>query len=133
MKYKVGDVLRIKDNGYSYTTYGDMFKQLGFRKTTLNGDLPNGSYVQVFATAIHHTIPDQELYACVNEDGDETLIGDQGLEWFKWKQAERYDVGGVVVEITESDIIINGVKQSRNGDKKSRTSGKKANEKARAC
>lgn len=131
MKYKVGDVLRIKDSGYSYPTYGDMFVELGFRKTTLNDGLPNGSYVQVFATAMHHTVPDQELYACVNQHGDEVLMAVKGLERFTWKQGERYDVDGTSVEVTESHIIINGTKLSRNGFRKSGATGKKSNEKVR--
>jgi hypothetical protein len=130
MKYKVGDVLRIKDNGYSYTTYGDMFEMLNFRKKTLNSELPNGTIVQVFASAIH-TYQDLEVYACVNEHGDETLISIEGLEEFSWKRAESYTVDGVSIEITESEIIINGTKIVRHGDTKSGGSGKESNGKVR--
>ena len=77
-KFKVGDKVQVVDPGRTYTTYGAMFKKLGFRDTKKNEFFQPGLVAEVFAVCNHDStgIPLVGLQA---QDGSQCLISTEGV------------------------------------------------------
>lgn len=81
---KVNDKVQIKNLGNLYTTFSEMYKQLGFKNLEDNQPAHTDKYYKtavftVFATAIHPNFGNN-LVAIVGPDGEELLIGKSGLK-----------------------------------------------------
>lgn len=79
-KFKVGELVTIKDTGYCYSSYKTMFSKLDFRnKEENNSELKDiDAIARIFAVETH---PDQidNMYAVILPDGRELLMGERGL------------------------------------------------------
>ncbi len=80
MKYKVGDIVVVTKEGKTYSTYGDMFVKMGFNCVLHNPSVPNGTLGKIFATDVHDSDDDVNLYGIITEAGNEVLIGEKGIE-----------------------------------------------------
>lgn len=77
-KFKIGDNVKLKNFGKTYTTYEDMFELMGFKNTQYNGDIKNKEVGTIFGVQLHEN-QDTILYAIRTLDGREALIGEEGL------------------------------------------------------
>ena len=73
-KFKEGDVVKVVDNGHSYTTYGSKFTELGFKNKERNPILSHGTVAKIFGISKHGIVAIRDM------TGNESLIGDHGLE-----------------------------------------------------
>lgn len=78
-KFKIGDSVRIINDGKIYTTYYRMFSKLGFKDTELNATLPYG-IGKVFGIDVHELDSNDILIAIRDEYGNECLIDECGLK-----------------------------------------------------
>jgi hypothetical protein len=78
-KFKIGDSVRIINDGNIYTTYYRMFSKLGFKDTELNATLPYG-IGKVFGIDVHENNSNDILIAIRDEYGNECLIDECGLK-----------------------------------------------------
>lgn len=78
-KFKEGDVVKVVNNGESYTTYGSKFTELGFKNKESNPILNHGTVAKIFGISKHG---DDTNYIVAIRDmvGNESLIGESGLE-----------------------------------------------------
>ncbi len=75
----VGALVRIVENGRTYTVYDEMFRRLGFTNTTENHVFANGQAGHVFAMSVHPE--DGTAIVAVRSDaGAECLIEAAGVE-----------------------------------------------------
>lgn len=74
----VGSIVEIIDTGYTYATYADMFRKLGFRDTTCNDSIPKGELATVWAVSKHESTR-TDVYALRSASGKECLIGKDGF------------------------------------------------------
>ena len=113
MKYKVGDVVVVKNEGDTYSTYADMFVKMGFNCVLHNPSVPNGTLGKIFATDVHDSDNDVNLYGIITEAGNEVLIGERGIELFhthsfpekKVIQRQTYHYHNLVVTFYEGDGV----------------------------
>lgn len=105
-KFKVGDIVCIKYNGVTYTTYERMFERMGFANKKRNNELPNGSIVKIFAIGNHETT-DEPVYGCVGLEGQEVLMGGRGLKTIEFPRAIRKTtINQYDVEISKKGIKV---------------------------
>jgi len=92
-KFKVGDQVKIKDPGYTYETYNEKFKELGFTITSQNNSFDTDTIGTIFAITDHewHANND-DLLAVRDEEGNECLIGVEGVELYKGPFDATYQV-----------------------------------------
>jgi hypothetical protein len=79
---EVGATINIISRGYLYTTYKEVFKELGFQDTETNyGDdyISNSDLWSIFAKMQHPDYKYLTLYGIVNSEGKELLIGGDGI------------------------------------------------------
>jgi hypothetical protein len=79
---KIGDIVTIKDTGYLYSTYYDMFKKLGFKNPTSphNKLYEEKSKVKyTIFSKIKHTDEGTMLYAVIDKIGNQYLVSKAGL------------------------------------------------------
>ena len=77
-KFKVGDKVQVVDSGRTYTTYGLMFKKLGFRDTEKNEFFQPGLVAEVFAVDKHEG-QGTTLLALQAQGGLQCLMGAKGV------------------------------------------------------
>lgn len=82
---KKGDIVRIVRPGSTYSRYTDIFIKLNFNDTVDNPSWKMGDVGQIFDICEH---PDRpiKLYALVDKDGRECLIGEDGIELLKFER-----------------------------------------------
>lgn len=83
MKYKVGDIVVVTDQGDTYSTYTDMFVEMGFNCVLHNPSVPNGTLGKIFATNTHGDHVGINLYGIITEAGNEVLIGEKGIALYQ--------------------------------------------------
>ena len=76
---KIGDLVRIKNSGKTYTTHSDAFTSMGFRQTQVNDSWDLGEIGRVFAIT-PRSKSTLDLYAVEHSDGRQCLIGTEGIE-----------------------------------------------------
>ncbi len=76
-KFEVGQLVRVKDPGQTYTAYGALFDELKFANRKDNPSVPSGTVGQVFGRTSNESYP---KYGIVTMDGQEVLIGELGIE-----------------------------------------------------
>lgn len=91
MKFQVGQLVKVKNNGETYCSYSTVFKELGFNNTEVNNSFKNGTVGQIFAITKHTNIRGHEEYLCalVDEHGNECLIGENGINPLKFERVEK--------------------------------------------
>ena len=77
-KFKVGDKVQVVDPGRTYTTYGAMFKRLGFRDTERNESFQEGLVAEVFVVC-EHDRTGILLVGLQAQDGSQCLISTEGV------------------------------------------------------
>jgi len=79
----VGDLVRITDRDYNYSSYREMFRAMGFANDNIrNSQFNNGNVVRVFAIRTHPDMDYRTLYGLRPvEGGQEILMDDQGIEY----------------------------------------------------
>lgn len=75
----IGDKVKVINNGVAYTTYYEMFEQLGFRDTKFNAlsDFED-EICTIFNKGTHHNLV-TPLLAIRHSDGRELLIAERGV------------------------------------------------------
>ena len=83
-KFKVGDKVKITNPGNTYETYDYKFVELGFKNTSRNKSFDTDTIGTIFAITDHewHANND-DLLAVRDEEGNECLIGVEGVELYK--------------------------------------------------
>jgi len=79
----VGDLVRITDRDYNYSSYREMFRAMGFANDNIrNSQFNNGDVVRVFAVRTHPDMDYRTLYGlrALNVE-QEILMNDQGIEY----------------------------------------------------
>jgi hypothetical protein len=86
-RFKVGDILQVKDPGSVYSIYGHMFQSMGFINTEVNHGFAENTIVQVFCIDYH---PHQRNQLCAVRDmrGNEALYDADGLQEIVFKRPE---------------------------------------------
>lgn len=84
---KIGDEVRVIDNGKVYTTHSDWFSQLGFKNKQINDDPKEGTKAKVFGKVLGH-----DVFGCRYED-KEFLIGVNGIELLEDMKELKLEVG----------------------------------------
>jgi hypothetical protein len=79
-KFKIGDIIRVNDNGAIYDTFSEKFKELGFKNTSFNLGIKNGKFAKIFAISNHKFKCNTILLACISKKGKEFLIDSDGVE-----------------------------------------------------
>jgi hypothetical protein len=79
----VGDLVRITDRDYNYSSYREMFRAMGFANDNIrNTQFNNGDVVRVFAVRTHPDMDYRTLYGLrAVQGGQEVLMNDQGIEY----------------------------------------------------
>jgi hypothetical protein len=79
----VGDLVRITDRDYNYSSYREMFRAMGFANDNVrNNQFNNGDVVRVFAVRTHPDMDYRTLYGLRPvQGGQEVLMNDQGIEY----------------------------------------------------
>ena len=77
---KVGSKVVVVESGRTYTTYSEKFKELGFRNTKENEEIPEGTICEVFAVAQHSPGSETIMVAIQDQRGHQALIGLVGVE-----------------------------------------------------
>jgi hypothetical protein len=79
----VGDLVRITDRDYNYSSYREMFRAMGFANDNIrNSQFNNGDVVRVFDVRPHPDRPSRTLYGLRPvEGGQEILMDDQGIRY----------------------------------------------------
>lgn len=95
-KFKTGDNVEVKNSGFTYKNYKDMFELMGFKNTLYNGDIKNKEIGTIFRVQLHEN-QDTILYAIRTLDGREALIGEEGLVKVEdapkvYSEAEIYNI-----------------------------------------
>lgn len=95
-KFKIGDTVKVKNFGQTYTTYEYMFELMGFKDTRYNGGIKNKDVGTIFGVQLHEN-QDVLLYAIRTADDREALIGEEGLVKVEdapkvYSEAEVYDI-----------------------------------------
>lgn len=88
---KVNDIVRVVRGDYTYTTYKDMFKSMGFFNTEGNKAFEDGTIAKVFKRGIHPR-DGNVLVAIVDQDGNESLISEEGLEVLSFDRGKPISV-----------------------------------------
>lgn len=100
---KVGNKVRVVDNGQTYTTYKEWAVANGLTKyQDGKGVVPDGSEGEVLAVAPHMSRHDHSVLAGVHIDGQSYIIGVTGLEVIP--QPNGVDGDGNPVEFTVADL-----------------------------
>ena len=78
---KVGSKVCITNNGYTCSTYGDMFKKMNFKNKRINNGLENGTICTVFGIESPPQFPgkDDKVYGIRDGYGREALMKEKGL------------------------------------------------------
>ena len=85
-KFKVGNIVKIRDTGFLFTTYDKMFKKLGFINIERNsGKNSLGLLGEIFAIEQHPSDEDTILAAVNLENGEQILIDVDGIEKVTFK------------------------------------------------
>jgi hypothetical protein len=88
-KFKKGDIVKVSQSGYVYSTYDKMFDLFGFKNRSINGFNPkNNNAYTVVGITLHTDDPNNVLYGIANSDGDELVISEIGLT--KYGNTEDY-------------------------------------------
>jgi len=79
----VGDLVRITDRDYNYSSYREMFRAMGFANDNIrNSQFNNGDVVRVFDVRPHPDMSYRTLYGLRPvEGGQEILMNDEGIEY----------------------------------------------------
>ena len=93
--YPIGEEVSVINSGYTYTTFGKMFKQLGFKNEVTNNRpirCEERSW-KVFTPVVHH--PDREtatLLVGIESGEDQLLININGLGSYvnKYTELEKF-------------------------------------------
>jgi hypothetical protein len=72
----VGDIVRVVAPGATYSTYSDLFEELGFFNRTINNSFKEDTIAQIFATKSENG---NKLFAIRDREGNESLIGERGI------------------------------------------------------
>jgi len=79
----VGDLVRITDRDYNYSSYREMFRAMGFANDNIrNSQFNNGDVVRVFSVRTHPDMSYRTLYGLRALNVElEVLMNDQGIEY----------------------------------------------------
>jgi hypothetical protein len=78
-KYKVGDEVVVVNEGLTYTTFKEAFWFFGLKEKQINDSFENNSKATVFSICKHGRRSDN-LYALRDENGNECVIGEEGIK-----------------------------------------------------
>ena len=97
---EVNDRVRITNSGETYTTYSEMFLQLGFSNCESNPAWEKGEQGSVFYVGYssHHS---GGLYALVHDDGRECLISGRGIELVQQAVTDNTQIDHIFARLTE--------------------------------
>jgi len=113
-KIKVGSKVVVVDNGRTYTTYKDKFKELGFKNTEKNDFIPKGTICEVFAVTKHSPNSETIVVAIEDQSGNQALIGSKGVklvtEFKEFNTDDKFDLlkdfcNEFDLDITSEDIF----------------------------
>jgi signal peptidase I len=79
----VGDLVRITDRNYNYSSYREMFRAMGFANDNIrNSQFNNGDVVRVFDVRPHPDMDYRTLYGLRALNSElEVLMNDEGIEY----------------------------------------------------
>ena len=98
---EVNDRVRITDSSETYTTYSEMFLQLGFSNCESNPAWKKGEQGSVFYVG-YSSHQSGGLYALVHDDGRECLISERGIELVEYETpVSRVTFESVRTRLTE--------------------------------
>lgn len=76
--YKIGQRVKILNNGLTYTTYSDMFRKFKFKNTEINWEFPDKSTAIIFNMGILDSTG-KDVLCLRNEIGQECLIEENAV------------------------------------------------------
>jgi hypothetical protein len=78
-KFEIGQIVRVTNSGYQYSSWDAKAQQMGLRKWKENGGLRKGQNGEIVAQDIHDD-GSTCIYGITCEDGSQHIIGEDGLE-----------------------------------------------------
>lgn len=90
-KFQIGDKVKVKNAGKTYSTYEDKFKEAGFKNFKVNSSWLDGTVGTIFWKGTHS---DRliNLVALRHEDGRECLISEEGVALTEGHLLKRSDI-----------------------------------------
>jgi hypothetical protein len=79
-KFKVGDEVVVVDKSKTYEIYKQVFWYLGLKNKKNNYGFVNGTKATVFNVCGHEDQEDTNLYALRDSEGNECVIGEEGIK-----------------------------------------------------